>query len=325
MSIDTIPEPPAAPSEHEESDGTTRRNVIIGGAVGLGAAAVVSGALSGCSDDAEATTTTVISKRIKELPPWKEPDSSLWDSAEVAVIQMDGQLIAQPFRDKPFVPTIRVKSLHDGATIAFRLEWDDDSDDDLTVKVDQFRDGCAVLLSETTGSETARIMGAADQPVTILQWKADWQHDLADGFQEIPQVYPNAAVDFYPPIVPYEKPPTIPTTYEEHNALQWIPGIAVDNPISQPQKTTAVEKNGAKGFGTLMAMPTQNALGWGTHADGTWSVVLAKPMAGEDQDEVTVEAGGELGLAVSIWAGQTQDSACRKTPCKTILTLKVEA
>jgi DMSO reductase family type II enzyme heme b subunit len=204
--------------------------VIIGGAVGLGTAAVISGALSGCSDDAEATTTTVVSKRIKELPPWKEPDSSLWDSAEVAVIQMDGQLIAQPFRDKPFVPTIRVKSLHDGATIAFRLEWDDDSDDDLTVKVDQFRDGCAVLLSETTGSETARIMGAADQPVTILQWKADWQHDIADGFQEIPQVYPNAAVDFYPPIVPYEEPPTIPTTYEEHEAVQWIPGIAVENP-----------------------------------------------------------------------------------------------
>lgn len=324
MSIDTIPEPAPNPPEQEDGAGTTRRNVIIGSAVGVGTAAVVAGALGGCSAEEE-TTTRVVSKRIKELPPWKEPDSSLWDSAEVALIEMDSQLIAQPARDKPFVPTLRMKSVHDGATIAFRVEWDDSTDDDLTVKVDQFRDGCSVLLCEEKGNETARIMGGPDLPVTILQWKADWQLDMAEGFQEIPQVYPNAWVDFYPPIVPYEKPPTIPTTYEEHDAMQWIPGIAVKNPISQPQKTTAVEKNGAKGFGTLEAMATQNALGWGLHADDRWSVVLAKPMVGEDPNEATLEAGKEYGLAVAVWAGQTQDTGCRKTPCKKILTLKVEA
>lgn len=328
MSDDSTP--PSATSE-----AVARRKVLVGGAVGVGAAVLAGGAVAmrtmGGGSGGKAgilrgpTTDQLVAKRVSDALPVDDPTSSVWGQAEGALIELDSQIMAQPHRTTPILPSLSVRALHDGSTIAFRLDWEDDKSDDAAIKVDQFRDACAVLLHPEVGNGAARVMGTATAPATLLHWKADWQWDVDNGYRDVYEQFPNTSVDFYPPLAPYEGPPEIPTTYDEHNATQWLPGYAVGNPISQPVKTSAVEKAIAHSFGSLATAATQDAKGRGVWSEGVWSVVLAKPLAAADEGETALTPGSEAACAFAVWAGQQQDVGSRKSPCKFIVTLRVEA
>ncbi len=155
-------------------------------------------------------------------------------------------------------------------------------------------------------------MGTADAPVSIMQWRADWQRDVDEGFQDLEVAFPNATFDFYPPLAKAARPIKVPDSYPPE-ARMWLPGWNVGNPLSQPEKQSPVHKLRGVGPGTLEAMLTQDAAGRGVWEDGRWKVVLARTMTGTAEDEIKIEAGKEYSLAFTVWSGAIGDRGSRKS------------
>jgi len=219
----------------------------------------------------------LVAYRVETLPT--VADHRLWGMIPGVGVRMDGQTMTTPTRAMSSVEQVDLCAIHDGERIAFHLSWWDSSCDDLTVPVSGFRDAVAVLLAPFTTDPAMRFMGTPDSPATILHWKADWQRDIDRGFQDLEAAFPRAAVDYHPPLSAGADPVggvTVPKDYDEHNAKQWLPGYRVGNPISQPIKSSPVEKLIANGFGTLATLPTQDAAGHGVWSHGRWRVMMSR-------------------------------------------------
>ncbi len=252
----------------------------------------------------------VLSVRVPSPIPL-DPEGEAWRRARAAEIRLLGQAMAYPFKMRPSVPTVHVRSLHDGERIAFLMEWRDPRPDHRTVKTREFKDGCAVMLLPQGAGSSEWMMGTPKTPATVLHWRADWQRDLEAGFQDLESAFPNVVFDFYPPLVGVDRP-KLPDAYPAA-ARQWLPGWYAGNPLSQPRKTTPVEKLVAQGAGTLEQLPTQNATGRGVWKDGRWRVVLRKPLRAADAKEIALAPGGTYAVAFAVWQGAHGDRGARKS------------
>lgn len=297
----------------------SRRRLLSGAAAGMSAAA-----LAACGPDAEDWTAPgrVEVTRVREVPD--RPDRDVWMETPFAEVAMDSQVMVLPYRTEPLTRQMKVRAIHDGTRIGFRLEWDDDEPHSDTIPCDGFRDACAVLLAPGEGDETVRVMGSAEQAATLLHWKADWQRDVEEGVRGVRDAFPNVSVDEYPPLA---VPPgeVTPASYVEAGATQWLPGMHVGNPISVQTRETCVEKILAKGPGSVTSTPTQNATGWGVRTDDGWRVALVRPLDAVDEDEVSLSPGAVYTCAFALWSGGHDDSGGRKTPSKVALRLEMGA
>jgi hypothetical protein len=305
-------------ADHAEGRGTvppsrlTRRRVVAGVAAAAAADAL------GTARRALAQTGQALDEpdlRAAAVPspvPAVDPASPLWEQARAVEVALVGQAVAIPTKMTPAVPSITVRALHDGKIVAFRLQWKDTRRDALTVKTTQFRDSCAVFLGPHPASGDLWFMGAADRPVTLLHWRADWQLDIEAGFQDLEAAFPNAAFDFYPPLVGAKHPLKLPDAYPP-GARGWLPGWRAGNPLSQPLKSTPVEKLGARGPGTVTSFANQDALGKGIWRNGAWTVVLAKSLRSTDEKEILLRPGGRYALAFAVWSGGEGDVGARKS------------
>lgn len=303
-----------------------RRDFLVGAAVAtagvavIGATAVTTAIVA--DDDTARRTSFVLARRVAKVP-LDDPEDSAWSAAGETAFDMDVQIFAQPHRTTAYDGQVYVSAVHDGSTIGFRLEWADSDTDDTTVACDRFRDACAVLLVPPS-DDTARVMGTSSNPATLLQWKADWQRDVDEGFQDVESVFPNTVVDFHPPLVSANEPVGV-EEYVKANATQWLPALHRGNPIANAARTNPVEKLLARGFGTAATMATQNASGRGVWGDGRWRVVIARPLDASDDGEVALAPGSEYSMTVALWLGSTKDSGGRKSPGKVLLPLRLEA
>lgn len=290
----------------------TRRQALIGLA-GAGAVAGAGGLAYGLTravtgGEGTATQPDLVSVLVDEVPA-TDPESDLWGRAKAQRIKLQGQKTLPPMKPEPAFDSIRARSLHDGTTIAFLLEWEDKEKDELTIKMDQFRDACAVFLGPPGAAWT---MGNTEKPVNIVQWKADWQLDMEAGFQDLEVAFPNVAFDFYPPLVGAEHPLKLPDAYPAE-ARMWLPGWQVGNAFSQPEKQSPVEKLWASGPGTAEPLATQDAVGRGVWKNGEWKVVIAKALKAADEQEVPLAAGQSYSLAFALWSGGMGDRGARKS------------
>jgi len=249
--------------------------------------------------------------------PLNDPDSPLWSRAPATDVQLADQTIVKPFKTTVPKEPIKVRAAYDNEWVGFLLEWKDASADKSTIKLREFRDACAVLLAKHPAPPEVRFMGTKDIPATILHWKADWQLDIEEGFQDLEKAFPNVSADVYPPMkeaVVSGKPPKT-LDYPEYARIK-LAGWAVGNPISQPTKQVPIEKILAVGPGTIATAPTQDATGWGTWKDGVWRVILAKKLKASDSanGEVELVAGDTYTAAFTIWYGNEGDRGARKNP-----------
>jgi hypothetical protein len=266
----------------------------------------------------------ITARRLDKIPI--DPYSPKWDEVPVSTVALTQQTVVKPLKLETPKESLRVRAAHDGETIAFLLEWPDPRLDTRAIKVTEFHDACAVLITRYPAPPEARLMGTANVPATILHWKADWQVDVDEGFQDLEKAFPNMSVDMYPLLkdaITDGKPPK--TTDIPDFAKLWLPGTRVGNPLSQPSKTTPVEKLIGKGPGTITSLPTQDAAGRGVWKDGVWRVVLAKKMKASDatQGEIEIERGATYSVAFTVWFGQSGDRGARKNP-SALLTMFVE-
>jgi hypothetical protein len=266
----------------------------------------------------------IIVHMLDKIPT--DPYSPKWDEVPVSNIALDQQSIVKPLKLEAPKEPVRVRAAHDGESIAFLIEWSDPKPETQAIKVTEFRDACAVLITRYPAPPEARFMGTNTVTATILHWKADWQVDLDEGFQDLEKAFPNMSVDMYPLLkdsITDGKPPK--TTDIPDFAKIRLPGTWVGNPVSQPSKTTPVEKLIGKGPGTITTLPTQDAAGRGVWKDGVWRVVLAKKMKASDavQGEIEIERGATYSVAFTVWFGQSGDRGARKNPSG-LLTMFVD-
>ncbi len=329
--VDTAAESPPEESKtepetiaEERPEDSSRRKVLIG--AGIGAVAAAGAAYAGFRLLAPGWASRVRVAYVDEPVPTTDPASRLWSKAQPARIQMGPQNMALPTKPTPEMSGISVRALHDGSRIAFLLEWKGKAESTSTVRTQDFRDACAVLLSGKPDDANQRVMGSTAAPVTVLHWKADWQVDVDRGFQDEETAFPNASFDFYPPLTRRKNdgPVKVPDEYVEAGATRYLAGYAAKNPLSLLDRVTPVEKLQAKGPGTLATFDTQNAEGKGVRSNGAWKVVLAKPLRAVDPEEVAIEPGQTYGVAFAVWVGGVRDVGARKTVSQVLLPLEVD-
>lgn len=281
-------------------EGITRRDALVAaGAVGAVGAGAVGGAGVLGLFTAEKTAARAVTARFRDGGlPADDPSAGDWDAAAETVVSLAAQRVAQPFLAGAGVGELRVRALHNGRDVAFRLAWEDVSVDDLD-GVRRYHDAVAVMLPTASGTPPAITMGAKGAPVHILQWRATWQRDLA-GKSGVDQLYPRVEHDVMPDDV---LPPATA-------ALYWV-GRAAGNPLSQVKRRTPVEQVVAEGFGTTTHLPDVDATGRGVHDGSGWTVALGFP-AGREGIGAPLEPGVSWSVAFAVWLGDQENRGGRK-------------
>jgi hypothetical protein len=230
--------------------------------------------------------------------PRDDPFAAAWDRARVVVVALLPQDVAEPRLVAKGVESLRLRALHDGSDVAFRLEWEDAEVDDL-VDTDRSSDAVAIQLpaaGEGRGLPDS-MMGEKGKPVEIALWRALWQRRVDGGEVGIDALYPNRTVDHYPPDA--AKDPEARATL----ARLYEPPVAVENPVAAKTIAGPVEDLQAEGFGTLRSLGAARSTGCGVHRDGRWHVVISRPLDLAAGARTSLRPGESTYVAVAVWDG----------------------
>lgn len=210
-----------------------------------------------------------------------DPKAQVWQTIPETTINLLPQNITQPSLFTTSVAQLKVKALHNKKWLAVRLEWQDKTRDE-SVSLNRASDACAIQFPVNEAEKTSPFMGGKAFPVAILHWKAIWQKDIEDHYQQVKDLYPN--------------------TYNETYRFGIEGAVEAKNPVAQPKRKTPVEELMAEGFGTLTTQAEQTASGWGAYSEGKWTVVLARPLQ-KNQPKT---------IAFALWEGGQKNVGARK-------------
>ena len=137
--------------------------------------------------------------KVRHVPRFEvdavlQPDAALWRAEKPETVKLKGTpLDMQPtgaikvsWADKKIgaVEVVQVAAIHDGERIAFRLEWNDPTENREITDTPDFPDGCGILLPTVQFAPMA-VMGAVGMAVNAWYWRADengrGRHVLAEG------------------------------------------------------------------------------------------------------------------------------------------------
>jgi hypothetical protein len=199
-------------------------------------------------------------------------------------------------------PEVQVQAMTDGKEIAFRIEWLDDSQNDLPGPA-RFMDGVAVQLPvKIEATVPAPQMGETGKTVEISYWRADWQAIVDGRADEITAIYPNSKPDHYPfNAKPLENNPDA----QKQAAQRYSPARSLGNGREGPRQQP-VEDLIAEGPGTLSPGPNAFSRGKGVRTSTGWTVVITRPLP----SGLTKEASSQIAFAV--WQGAHGETGARK-------------
>jgi hypothetical protein len=239
---------------------------------------------------------TLTAAQVSGELPLEDPDSPLWQQTTAIVVPLSAQTVSKPILREAKVRSISVRAVHNNQKIAFLVEWDDESRNDQTVRVQDFRDAVALQFPLISG-QPFFCMGMQGGNVNIWHWKADWQADLA-AWQDMESLYPDMNVDQYP-FAQGDFPS--PADYRDVN---YVPALAAENLFAAP-RLSPVEDLVAGGFGTLTAEPEagQNVQGYGVWENNRWRVVFSRDLVSEEAEDASFQAGQVYSVAFAAWDG----------------------
>jgi hypothetical protein len=256
-------------------------------------------AVAACSR-APKMVNEVVAVSAERLPAL--PTDSAWDAAPEHAAKLLPQDLVEPRLMTASTPEVKVRALTNGAEIAFRLEWADDTKSDMPGP-SKMVDACAVQIPEKMEPDLPEPqMGQDGKAVQITYWRADWQATVDGRGDAIQDIYPNASIDHYP----YEaKALEKGSDAQKEMARRYAPARALGNARSGP-RAEPVEDLLATGPGTLSPGPSLGAKGKGAHANAGWSVVISRKLpAGLGVNQRTH-------VAFAVWQGSKQESGARK-------------
>lgn len=241
---------------------------------------------------------TLLAKSVDRVP--EAPDDAAWDGADVLPVPMAPQAVVKPRLYEAGVDAITVRALYDADHLALLFEWDDARTDAELASVADFRDAVAVEFPADPATGIPYFaMGEPGKPVTIYQWKADWQFGMD---HDVTQRHPDMIADWYP----YSGRPAGEIAGLDDYAEDriYLTAAAAGNSLSDTglQARTPVEKLQAEGFGTLTPVDAsaQDGIGNGAAANGRWRVVITVP---RQQPGFTFAPGMTVPMAFAVWDG----------------------
>ncbi len=260
------------------------------------------GALGACSHGhpAAPATEVVVQAASGALPA--DPDDPQWSRASEFDAPLILQDMVEPRLLTPSTLSVRVRALSDGARVAFRLEWQDSSRDEVQMPA-TFTDACAVQLpSKTTPDVPAPQMGEPGRPVEITHWRASWQAVVDGRPDTIQALHPNSIPFIYPFNAASLKPGA-----EDQLEMQrrYAPARALGNRMAGP-RDRPVEDLLAEGPGTLAPGSAIDGNGRGQRTADGWAVVLSRRLP------AGLVPGQRTQVAFAIWEGARQEVGARK-------------
>ncbi len=262
------------------------RRILTMGA--LAAVLVAAGVLQLAGANPAASQTLTLTAWQADEDPGLDPGSEIWKRAQFIQAPLTAQAGSYAAGGGS-IPVVWARALHFNNTLYVRLEWEDSTQDDSTLKVEQFADAAALEFPAKSATSVPSVcMGQADMGVNIWQWRSD---SLGDPNE----LYANTLVDMYP-------------TKDD----LFYTARAAGNPYANP-KQGPVQNLVAVAFGTLSPAETQDVQGKGEYKDGRWSVVFARPFAGAADDQASFTAGTSTDIALAVWNGSEGDRNGRKS------------
>jgi DMSO reductase family type II enzyme heme b subunit len=259
-----------------------------------------------CARQPAIDTQQVLARLSRGPLPVTDPASSLWANAVEHPAALMVQDVTEPRLTTPGVGLVKVRALHDGATIVFRLEWED-ATKDLIPETGKSSDAVAVQFPMQPGADVANpAMGEAGRAVEICYWKAVWQDDAeraASGRDRVAALYPQATSDHYPFQANKEA--------REEMERRYAPARAARNPIVERPNAGPVQQILAEGFGTSSVPPAQKATGRGVWRDARWTTTIARPLAGGERRS-NLQPGQKTYVAFAVWDGAARHTGARK-------------
>lgn len=210
---------------------------------------------------------------------------------------------------------VEVQAVHDGTKVALRLRWRDATSEEHILDQTSFADAAAIQFSAEADPPFFG-MGAVGHPVTIWQWKAHWQKDLA-GYVDHETVHPRVTWDLYaalkaPPYGSHSKPGDFTMTDFDPSFMS---AFGAGNPLADPDRRSAVETLQAVGYGTSRTQsPFKSQVqGVGQWKAGEWSVVFERELTGEQAGTLPLPPEAAVSVAFAIWDGAAQDRNGQKS------------
>lgn len=242
-------------------------------------------------------------RRVADGENLFDPSAVFWQAIAVESVPMLAQVVTTPLHPNNAVKTIQVRAAHNGHSIAFYIEWKDETKSDRIV-VDKFGDQVAVEMPVKFNKDAppSPMMGNPGGRVDIWQWRAAFQRDLDEGEAQLRDLYPNAQVDGYPDQV-----------LRATDARPYSGALGVDNPISHPLRAPVLDQS-AEGWGTMTVEPDQDADGKGVWENGIWRVVVVHPLATAafSANDIHLLPGDESIVAFAVWDGGHREVGSRK-------------
>ncbi|MEO8041672.1 MAG: ethylbenzene dehydrogenase-related protein [Acidobacteriota bacterium] len=249
---------------------------------------------------AQVPTPEVNVAQVKDIT--LDPNDSAWNPVSLHVSKMILQDIVEPRLLEPSTQQVQVKAMTNGADVAFRLEWIDETQSDMPGPR-HFIDGCAVQLPlKIETNVPAPQMGEVGKTVEISFWRADWQAFVDGRADSINSIYPNASIDHYPAEAkPLENDPQA----QAEAAARYAPARALGNRRSGPREQP-VEDLIAEGPGTLSPAPNAVSKGKGVKTANGWAVVITRPMP------AGFSTANPSQIAFAVWEGAHTEVGARK-------------
>ncbi|HQR35974.1 MAG TPA: ethylbenzene dehydrogenase-related protein [Blastocatellia bacterium] len=261
--------------------------------------ALFSLAVSGCRS-AIATTTEVVAVQAKTVPA--APTDAAWNNAPEHPAKLLLQDLVEPRVMKASTAEVRVRAITNGTEVAFRLEWDDPTKNDVPGPA-RFMDACAVQVpAKLEANVPDPQMGGQGKTVEITYWRADWQASVDGRPDSLKEIYPNASINGYPfEANSLEKG----SAAQQEMATRYAPARAVGN-RRVGAREASVEDLIADGPGTLSPAPPAGSKGKGAKSDKGWSVVITRKLPNG------LAPGVRTQVAFAVWEGAHNETGARK-------------
>lgn len=256
--------------------------------------------ISGCRKAPDAVVPNVVVATADALPT--EPSDDVWNQAPEYTATLIPQDQVDPRQMERTTDELRVRAFTDGVHVVFRLQWNDQTQDDMTTSA-TFSDACAVQLpARFQPTIPAPQMGESGHRVHITYWSATWQAAVEGRGDSLQDLYPNAAVDHYP----FEAASLEPgSTEQKAMAVRYAPARALGNLMAGP-RDRPVQDLIAQGPGTLTAAESTTSDGRGERSEDGWTVVITRLLP------EGFDTAGPAQVAFAVWEGSHGEVGARK-------------
>ncbi|MFQ5451002.1 MAG: ethylbenzene dehydrogenase-related protein [Nitrospinaceae bacterium] len=208
------------------------------------------------------------------------PDNPLWRKIPFTRIPL------LPLKSGPApLTSLRAQSIHNGQTLAFRLQWADPTPDGASAGARFFLDAVALQFAPQKSPVKGAPffgMGERNRPVQIWHWRADATQTITGPART-----------------------SLSPSEEDKN----LAARSLDRFRESP-----VEEIDARGFGTLLVQPLedQQVTGQGTWKDGNWIVVLVRDLKSPGPRDIQFQPREPVLVAAALWDGARKDKNAKK-------------